>query len=97
MFNKWKKQHPGEIAPEEMYDEFVFIEKGCFHGFILLACGNIAPKCRRQRFYPTFVARYHGLSRKGNQLLAHYGLTQKMSTFDDMEKDMIKEHKKKLR
>jgi hypothetical protein len=64
-------------------------EKGSFHGFVITACGNISTKLRRQRFYITFVARYHGLSRKGIELLGHFGLLVKITTFDIMQKNAL--------
>jgi hypothetical protein len=95
-YMKWKRDGDG-IMEQGEYEVMVKAEKGSFHGFILSACGNISTGCRRQRFYLTFVARFHGLSRKGMQMLGFYGLTVKVSTYDKMEKEVIEEHHKKDR
>ena len=81
----------------EAYKVLLEREKGHFHGFIMTSCGNISTKLRRQRFYLTFVARYHGLSRKGIELLAHFGLLVKMSTYDAMEKAALEKHQDIIR
>lgn len=79
------------------YNAILKRERGSFHGFVITACGNISTKLRRQRFYLTFVARYHGLSRKGIELLAHFGLLVKMSTYDAMEKSAMQQQQALLR
>ena len=95
-YMKWKRNGDGILAQGE-YECMVQAERGSFHGFMLGACDNISTGCRRQRFYLTFVARFHGLSRKGMQMLGFYGLTVKVSTYDKMEKEVINEHHKKDR
>lgn len=96
-YNKFVSEYPHGKMDKDVYDDMVDQEKGRFHGFILMACGNISTDFRRQRFYATFVARYHGLSRKGSQLMSHYGLALKPTTYDKMEQDMVEHHKHKLR
>jgi hypothetical protein len=55
---------------------------GCFHGHVLLAVGNLGNNGKRQLYYPTFSARFHGLSRQGVQLMSHFGGLMSISTFD---------------
>ena len=58
-----------------------------FYGFILLALANISRKCKPQLFYHTASARFHGLSRRGTDMMARLGFMQKLSLFDKMTKE----------
>ena len=81
----------------ELFDTIVSKERGPFHGFVILACGNICRAARRQRFWLTFVARFHGLARGGVRLLAHYGFLIKQTTYDKMESIILLEQNEKNR
>ena len=70
---------------EQQWDPIFQREKGSFHGYLLMTCGNISTGAKRQRFYTTFAARYHGLSRGGIRILSYFGIITKMSTFDKMQ------------
>ena len=72
-------------------------DKGSFHGFIMISVGNISTKVRRQRFYLSFVGKFHGLSRKGLQLLSYFGILIKPTVYDAMLKDMLKEQQQACR
>jgi hypothetical protein len=53
-----------------------------FMGYILFACCNLSQKCLLQQFYVTFLAKFHGLSRKGMDSLAAYGYLSKRTFFN---------------
>jgi len=93
----WRRVHPGTMMPRSKAEDIFKREKGSFHGFILMACGNINTGARRQRFYTTFAARYHGLSRGGLRILAYFGMAIKMTTYDIMQADRLNEQHEKTR
>ena len=58
-----------------------------FHGFMLgLQHSN---GLRRQRFFVTFMARYHGLSVLGGDLLSPMRMMMPSSTYDAMLKTVV--------
>ena len=97
LYRSWVRRNTDGVMDVGGYNAILKRERGSFHGFVITACGNISTKLRRQRFYLTFVARYHGLSRKGIELLAHFGLLVKMSTYDAMEKSAMQQQQALLR
>jgi hypothetical protein len=64
------------------YDKMLERDGGCFHGFVLMGVGNVGKNGKRQLYYPTFSARFHGLSRQGVQLMSHFGGFMSISTYD---------------
>jgi hypothetical protein len=62
-------------------------EKNRFHGLLLLALGGFSQACKRQLFFTTSAARFHGLSRLGVSQLAQLGYMQKMTLFDKQAKE----------
>jgi hypothetical protein len=67
---------------EEVFSEMVERDGGCFHGYVLMGVGNVGNNGKRQLYYPTFSARFHGLSRQGVQLMSHFGGMMSISTYD---------------
>ena len=53
-----------------------------FHGYVLWALRNIGNRGNQQNFYHTHVAKYHGLSRLGINLLSKYGYMLHLSVYD---------------
>jgi hypothetical protein len=88
-YRKFLREDGDEPMSANRFATIVRAERGPFHGMINLACGNVKPGARKQRFYLTFVARYHGLSRGGIRLLAHYGYLIKQTKYDDMEQAVL--------
>ena len=77
------------------YDEVVDRDGGCFHGFVLMALKNMCRNAKRQLYFPTFVARFHGLSRQGVQIMSHFGSLMSITTYDRWEKEFLVEIRKK--
>jgi hypothetical protein len=72
-----------KLAVTEMaFAQMVERDGGCFHGFVLMGVGNVGNNGKRQLYYPTFSARFHGLSRQGVQLMSHFGGMMSISTYD---------------
>ena len=60
---------------------------GCAYlGFVLQSVVQLNRGARKQRFHNTFVARYHGLSKMGCDLLSAYGLLLPSTTYDRCRK-----------
>ena len=93
----WKKiqravtNNPATVVSLEHQNEIMEREQTNFHGFVLLACNSIGRKGKRQMFYATFIARYHGLSRMGAEILAKYGYTMSRTMNYGMRKDLIEQ------
>jgi hypothetical protein len=82
-----QKQANQELAvpltiTESDFDTMVERDGGCFHGHVLMAVGNVGNNGKRQLYYPTFSARFHGLSRQGVQLMSHFGGLMSITTYD---------------
>lgn len=71
-------------------DYLIRSERGEFHGFVIKSCANIGNNGKRQLFFPTFVARYHGLSRMGSQMMSHYGFNMTKSNYDKVLQEVLK-------
>jgi hypothetical protein len=65
-------------------------EAGKFHGFILMAIGNVGNNAKKQLYYPTFSARFHGLSRQGVQLMSHFGVLLSITTYDRYQVEFLR-------
>ena len=81
-------------------DEFAVIckkDRGKFHGYLVMATSNLRPKSKRQQFYLTFSARYHGLSRTGVKILSYYGFMMKLTQMDKLEKQELQASRQRVR
>ena len=75
----------------QLLDGIVKRESQQFYGWILTSCANIRPKPRRQLFFLTFVARYHGLSTSGADILAQYGLLTKRHVYSKCFEEQLQQ------
>lgn len=85
------------LLDEEAENELVKRERGAFHGFVLQACASIGNKGKRQLFFTTFVAKYHGLSRMGAEIMAHYKFMMCRGLYETMRQDQIKQARESTR
>jgi hypothetical protein len=85
--------------PEPMSDEqFAIVvqrDAGCFHGFVLMGFSNMCRKSKRQLYFPTFCARFHGLSRQGVQIMSHFGCLMSITTYDRYQVQFLADIKEK--
>ena len=72
-------------------------EHGKFYGWLVFATSNIRPRSRKHCFLQTFSARYHGLSRLGQKILAFFGLLMKNSQYDRLENNQVVAQRKEVR
>jgi hypothetical protein len=93
ILNRRKTLNEGLEVPltvtENQFDIIVERDGGCYHGFVLMAIGNLGNNGKRQLYYPTFCARFHGLSRQGVQLMSHFGGLMSITTYDRHKKDFL--------
>ena len=76
------------MTTEEFYNAFEPTTRS-FYGFLLTSCARLNQRCRRQLYWHTANAVFHGLSRSGVKVQASLGLMMKLSSFDDMRKQHI--------
>lgn len=86
LWNKYLRRlgADGAVVPlnDEEFAPLLKRERGTFHGFVLLGASNVGHKSKPQRFYSTFAASFHGLSRQGQEVMAGYGYTMKATNYD---------------
>ena len=87
----------GDLADPATEQTLIDKEACRFHGWVLMQCGSIGAKGRRQLFYCSFMAKYHGLSRQGREILAQFGFMTKKSSFDKIFKEILAESKRRTR
>jgi hypothetical protein len=70
-----RRQHIGAVEPlsEQQEEDMLASVRLSFHGFRLQTIAGMENKGKDQLFYRTSMARYHGLSRTGQNLMACYG------------------------
>ena len=82
---------------DQLLEDVVARESKNFYGWVLASCAHIRPKARKQLFYLTFVARYHGLSVTGAEILAQYGLATKRHVYTKYHDEQLAEAKEQTR
>ena len=89
-FSKLCRQHeedPSVVASTGFLDLATKALGPRFHGYMTSLHHN--PGLRTQRFFMTFMARYHGLSVLGGDLLSPMGMMMPSSTYDAMLKTVV--------
>ena len=84
-----------KLSPEETF-EIIEREGTRFHGFVLNAAG-MSSSGKKQRFYLTFVAVFHGLSKMGVNILSAFNMTMPSSSYYRMRKDELRRAKEQVR
>ena len=69
------------IEAEAHFDRIVDHAGSKYHGFVMQSIVGLYKASKKQRFFPTLVAQYHGLSKGGIDLLSSYGLLMPSTTF----------------
>ena len=59
---------------EVLFDSLVEHAGSKYHGYVMQSIASLAKSSKKQRFFPTLVAQYHGLSKGGIDLLSSFGL-----------------------
>jgi hypothetical protein len=66
-----------------------------FHGFMVPQAHSAG--LRKQRFFVTFMARYHGLSILGSDIICGMGMIMPSTNYDRMLKEVVQEAKDQAR
>ena len=66
-----------------------------FHGFMVTQAHSAG--LRKQRFFVTFMARYHGLSILGSDIICGMGMIMPSTNYDRMLKEVVQEAKDQAR
>ena len=66
---------------EVLFDSLVEHAGSKYHGYVMQSIVALCRSSKKQRFFPTLVAQYHGLSKGGIDLLSSYGLLMPSTTF----------------
>ena len=94
---KFVKAHGICEMPPDQFAAVCKKERGKFHGYLVMATSSLRPKSKRQQFYLTFSARYHGLSRTGVRILSYYGFLMKLTQMDKLEKRELQASRQRIR
>jgi hypothetical protein len=70
-----------EVSIEE-FQRKMFMELRAFHGYLLMTLAQLSTKCRKQLFFHTRNATFHGMTRAGLKNLAPFGFMLKLTSFD---------------
>ena len=82
---------------DAIFERILKRERDMFQGYILFSLGNLSRKCKRQQFFTTSAARFHGLSRYGVKQQAQLGYMLKITSFDAQTKVAIAEARELVR
>lgn len=70
-------------------NQIVTRERSKFHGWIMSSCNSIGNFGKKQLFFSSFVARYHGLSRSGQDILAKFGYATSKTMHGDLHREQF--------
>ena len=76
--------------PEDIFDDMVDALGSAYFGYIIQTVLELNAPARKQRFYATFVARYHGLSKMGIDLMSAYQFMMPPSSYYRALKDEVR-------
>jgi hypothetical protein len=89
---KFTRNHPGAVMPDEMQEQIIARDKNAFCAWVLTSINNMGLAGKKQMFFMSFTAQFHGLSRMGMSILASYGFMMKKTMFDSVRQDMIQDY-----
>ena len=87
LYKAWRRHYKAQRNPDalrmtiEEFSPWSKVIGSRFHGFMLTA-QSLYKAQNKQRFYMTFVARYHGLSQMGSDLMSSLGWLVPSTTYD---------------
>ena len=87
LYKAWRRHYKAQRRPDavpmtiEEFHPWSKVIGSRFHGFMLTA-QSLYKAQNKQRFFMTFVARYHGLSQMGSDLMSSLGWLVPSTTYD---------------
>jgi hypothetical protein len=82
---------PDTYIDEATEDAIIADSSNLYFGFVLQAVFSLNTSARAQRFHPTFVARYHGLSQMGSDLMSSFGFMMPSTSYDRAMATVLRE------
>jgi hypothetical protein len=87
LHKKWKRARTLALAsedyiPEEEEDAIAGEIESKYYGFIIQSVLDLHRNSKWQRFYISFVAKYHGLSKLGMDILSSWGYAMPSTSYD---------------
>jgi len=68
-----------------------------FLGYFIQTSSQLYSKAKRQRFYPSFVSRFFGLSQMGTDLMATLGFMMPSTSYDRAIEEVLFEAEEEYR
>lgn len=86
------------IDPEnEEVQQIVDRERTKFHGFVIKAVCDMGNLGKKQMFFTTLAAQFHGISRMGIDMQAQYGFMMPTTSFDRMRSVCVDQARERTR
>ena len=80
-FRKRKTNGNEEAQAAALFPPVVEALLDNYYGFVMQSVASMHKAARNQKFYPSLVASYHGLSLSGMDILSSYGYTMPSTSF----------------
>ena len=96
-FRKYKEAGNMEAHAAALFPSVVDALADHYYGFVMQSVTGMHMAARNQRFYPSLVASYHGLSLMGMDLLSAYGYTMPSTSFLRQRKVALDNHDTTIR
>ena len=91
-FRKCKAAGNAEPQAAALFPAVVDSLSDQYYGFVMQSVASMHAPARHQRFYPSLVASYHGLSLMGLDMLSSYGFTMPATSFLRQRKVALDNH-----
>ena len=96
-FRKYKAAGDTEARAAALFPAVVDSLVDAYYGFVMHSVACMHKAARNQRFYPSLVASYHGLSLMGLDMLSSYGYTMPSTSFLRQRKNALVNHDTTMR
>ena len=96
-FRKYKAAGDAEAQAAAIFPAVVDTLQDQYYGFVMQSVASMHMAARHQRFYPSLVASYHGLSLMGLDMLSSYGYTMPSTSFLRQRKVALDNHDTTIR
>ena len=87
------KANPNTQLPASMAQQIVDADGQVFCAWVLTAINNMGRHGKRQMFFISFTATFHGLARMGMSILSNYGFMMKKTMYDYTREALLLEYK----
>ena len=96
-FRRCKAAGNAEAQAAALFPAVVDSLVDVYYGFVMQPVASMHMAARHQRFYPSLVATYHGLSLMGMNMMSAYGYTMSSTSFLRQRKVALDNHDTTIR